>query len=111
MTRDAAEKFPNLFQILSAFAAHADAEEFELDDIIRASFAPSPHVRHLAQGGLREFNDLRRHREPAGRVNAKFANRRFESPADAIPWLATLLQILSRATASIGQGSTRSPPL
>ena len=99
MTRDAAETFPNLFQILSAFAAHADAEEFDLDEIIRASFAPSPHVRHLVQGGVREFYDLRRHRELAGQVISKFANRRFTSADNAIAWLSTLLQKLSSATA------------
>ena len=99
MTRDAAEKFPNLFQILSAFAAHADAEEFDADEIIRRSFASSPHVAHLVQGGLREFDDLRRHHELAGPVVSKFANRRFSSADDAIAWLSKLMQKLSRATA------------
>jgi hypothetical protein len=99
MTRDAAEKFPNLFQILSTFAAHADAEEFDLDEIIRSSFAPSRHVAHLVQGGLREFDDLRRQRELAGQVISKFANRRFTNADDAIAWLSTLLQKLSPTTA------------
>src|SRR5258708_6326065 len=99
MTRDAAEKFPTMVQILSACAAHADDDEFDLDEIIRASFAPSPHVRYLVQGAFHEFDDLRRHRDQAGLVITKFANRRFDSADDAIAWLATLLQKLSRPTA------------
>jgi len=98
MTRDAAEKFPNLFQILSAFAAHADAEEFDVDEIIRRSFAPSHHVAHLVRGGLREFEGLRRQRELAGQIISKFANRRFTGTDDPIAWLSMLLQKLSRPT-------------
>ncbi len=99
MIRDAAEKFPNLFQILSAFAAHADAGEFDLDEIVRRSFSPSPHVTQLVQGGLREFKDLRQRREFAGVVISKFANRHFAGTDDPIAWLSAVLQKLSCPTA------------
>ncbi len=94
--RDAAAKFPNLFQILSAVAAHADAEEFDQDEIVRSSFSPSGHVARLAEGGLHELENLRRQPKVAAQIISKLANRTFTGDDDPVAWLSALLQKLPR---------------
>ena len=93
---DAADKFPNLFQILSAVAAHADAEEFDQDEIVRSSFSPSAHVTRLTEEGLRELETLRRQPRVAAQIISKLANRNFSGADDPVAWLSALLQKLPR---------------
>lgn len=85
--RDFDRRYPNLFQILSAFAAHDDLND---DAIVKKHFAKSPAVRATLAGAVKELASLKP-RPGAAKALATAANRHFDRGAQALRWADKIL--------------------
>lgn len=81
-------KYPNLFQILSAFAAHDDLED---DAIIRKHFAKSTATRALLAGAAKELGALKSKPATAAKTIGQAANRNFARGGQALVWVNRIL--------------------